>query len=597
MRLMRTIALALLASAVVACGDVDNDDGVGSGLSLSAEATGIKSITFSWPDYPGATHYRLFVNPDGSSGYEQVGSDTTTTSSVVQLPVHLTDWVNARYLVEAYDAGGALASSLPIDISPLMLDAIGYAKASNPGISDAFGYRLAISGDGNTLVIAAAGEDSNSVGIGGNQDDETATDAGAVYLFVRSGETWLQQTYIKASNTDPFDAFGSSLALSHDGNTLAVGARGEDSPATGTAGNQQLNTASDAGAVYLFTRGGGLWSQQAYLKASNTDAIDNFGSSVALSSDGNTLAVGATGEDSAATGIDGDEYADTASNSGAVYLFTRSDASWSQQAYLKASNSGANDLFGYSVALSGDGNTLVVGAVGEDSAATGIDGDELSNALIESGAVYLFTRSSGLWSQQAYVKSSNTEVGDGFGASVALSGDSNTLAVGANLEDSSAVAVEGDQLNNTAVNAGAVYLFTRSADAWSQQAYLKALNTNAFDNFGAAVALSGDGHVLAVGANLEDGAALGMDGELLDNTAPDAGAVYLYRRSAGVWSPVSYAKAPNTDAIDEFGVSLALSSDGNTLAIGAIGEDSSASGIEGDMNNNFGAGMGAAYLY
>ncbi len=595
MWLLRTIALALLAGALLACGDVDDD--ASGGLLLSAQVSGVKSITFNWPVYPGATFYRLFVDPDGSSGYVQVGSDTTATSSTVQIPVHLTDWLSARYRVEAYDAGGAIASSAAIAITSLMLDAIGYAKASNSGIGDEFGYRVALSGDGATLAISAIGEDSSAAAINGGQSDELATDAGAVYLFVRAGESWVEQSYLKASNAQPFDAFGSSLALSYDGNTLAVGAAGEDSVASGIDGSQILDTASDAGAVYLFIRSGASWSQQAYLKASNANALDAFGDSVALSSDGNTLAVGAPGEDSAASGIDGDQNIDAALNSGAVYLFTRSASIWSQQTYLKASNTSPGDTFGGSLALSGDGNTLVVGAVGEDSDAVGIDGDELSEAAIEAGAAYLFTRSAAVWSQQAYVKSSNTAAGDAFGSSVAVSGDGTTLAIGARYEDSNATGVEGEQLNDFAINAGAVYLFSHSVSGWSQQAYIKSLSTDAFDNFGRAVALSREGNILAVGADLEDGSAVGLEGDPADNSAIDSGAVYIYRRTAGVWSAHSYVKAPNTDAHDRFGASVTLNDEGDTLASGASGEDSNASGINGDTSNNEWEAAGASYLY
>ena len=166
---------------------------------------------------------------------------------------------------------------------------------------------------------------------------------------------------------------------------LAVGARLEDSNATGVGGNQADNSANNSGAVYLFTRSGTTWSQQAYLKASNTDIDDWFGSSVALSSD--TLAVGARYEDSNATGVGGNQADNSASGSGAVYLFTRSGTTWSQQAYLKASNTQANDRFGGSVALSGD--VLAVGALNEDSNATGVNGDQADNGEPNSGAAYV----------------------------------------------------------------------------------------------------------------------------------------------------------------------------------------------------------------
>ena len=154
--------------------------------------------------------------------------------------------------------------------------------------------------------------------------------------------------------------------------------------------------------------------QQAYIKASNTDANDNFGYSISLSADGNTLAVGARGEASNATGIDGDQTNDDADYSGAAYVFTRSAGSWEQQAYIKASNTGAGDWFGQTVSLSADGNTLAVGARGEASNATGINGDQTNDDADYSGAAYIFTRSAGSWEQQAYIKASNTDADDNF---------------------------------------------------------------------------------------------------------------------------------------------------------------------------------------
>jgi hypothetical protein len=238
-----------------------------------------------------------------------------------------------------------------------------------------------------------------------------------------------------------------------------VGAWQEDSAATGIDGDQSDNSLDPAGAVYVFTRDeAGVWSQQAYIKASNTDR-DSFGKSVALS--GDTLAVGAVGESSGATGVNGDQADNSRGGAGAVYVFTRNESSeWSQQAYIKASNTDSdprywNDEFGYSVAL--DGDALAVSAIGEDSQATGINGDQTGNNSDESGAVYLFTRdASGTWSQQAYVKASNTGFSRSFGRSVELNGD--TLAVGA-WDRSGATGINGDQTDTSAFGAGAVYVF------------------------------------------------------------------------------------------------------------------------------------------
>ncbi len=116
--------------------------------------------------------------------------------------------------------------------------------------------------------------------------------------------------------------------------------------------------------------------------------------------------------DSNATGVNGDQADNSAGNSGAAYVFTRDSTTWTQQAYLKASNTEANDYFGYSVTISGD--TLVVGAPYEDSAATGVDGEQKYNLAADSGAAYVFTRGGTTWSQQAYLKASNTGSNDYF---------------------------------------------------------------------------------------------------------------------------------------------------------------------------------------
>jgi hypothetical protein len=271
-----------------------------------------------------------------------------------------------------------------------------------------------------------------------------------------------QQAYLKASNTDGFDTFGYSVAIS--GDTVVVGAVAEGSNATGVNGDQSNNSAGAAGAAYVFTRSGAVWTQQAYLKASNTDAGDQFGGySVAFA--GDTLVVGAKEEASNATGVNGDQTNNSADGAGAAYVFTRSGAVWTQQAYLKASNTDSEDQFGWSVAISGD--TLVVGARVEASNATGVNGDQTDNSANSAGAAYVFTRSGTVWSQQAYLKASNTDASDGFGAHVAISGD--TVVVGAIVEASNATGVNGDQSDNSAANSGAVYVFTRSGTVWSQR--------------------------------------------------------------------------------------------------------------------------------
>ncbi len=313
---------------------------------------------------------------------------------------------------------------------------ITYLKASNTDRGDWFGGSVAISG--NTIVVGAYQEDSN--GVNGNQQNNNAEDAGAAYVFTRDGQgNWSQQAYLKASNTDRGDWFGCSVAISGDaivvgasekanragaayvftrdgqgnwsqqaylkasnadvydqfgdsvaisGDTIVVGAYQEASSATGVNGNQQNNSASEAGAAYVFTRDSqGNWSQQAHLKASNTDAHDYFGESVAIS--GDTIVVGASAEASNATGVNGEQHDNSKYWAGAAYVFTRDDqGNWSQQAYLKASNTDERDKFGDSVTISGD--TIVVGAWGESSSATGVNNGQDNNNATWAGAAYVY---------------------------------------------------------------------------------------------------------------------------------------------------------------------------------------------------------------
>jgi len=401
-----------------------------------------------------------------------------------------------------------------------------YIKASNAEAGDWFGASVTLFED--TLVVGAPREASAASGINGDQADNSAAIAGAVYVFVRdAASAWSQQAYIKASNTDAFDGFGGSVSVSEG--LLAVGAPGEGSAVFGVNGDQSDNSAPYAGAVYVFSRDASdVWSQQAYIKASNTDGMwggipDGFGANIALS--GETLAVGAPGEDSGSAGVDGDQ-GNSGADVGAVYVFTRDAAgAWSQQAYVKPSViASTQPLFGAALAL--DRDTLAVGAIGEDSAALGIGGDQSDFSAPEAGAVYLFRRdNAGFWSEQAYIKASNTDAGDQFGGSVAVAGD--VLAVGAAWEDSSAAGVNGNQNDENAEDSGAAYVFTRdAAGVWSQLAYIKTSAPDAGDVFGDAIALSHT--LLVVGAQSEDGFSVGIEGDQSNNSVAESGAVYVF---------------------------------------------------------------------
>ena len=442
-----------------------------------------------------------------------------------------------------------------------------YLKASTIGAGDQFGAAVAASADGSTIVVSAPLEDSAAMGVGGNEADNTKADSGAIYVFVRSGSTWTQQAYLKASNTDATDAFGRSVAISDNGNTIVVGADKEDSSATGVGG-LQTNVAAgmDSGAAYVFARTGTTWAQTAYLKPLAPISIsEDFGFAVAISGDGAAIAVGAPLADNGAA------------NAGAVFTYTLSGVTWvADAAVTKASNPDTGDNFGSAVALSTDGSTLAVGAPTEDSAATGLGGLQASNAAVDAGAVYVFARSGAAYAQQQYVKASNTDAGDQFGHGVGLSGDGNTLVVGA-LGEASASTTQTD---NSAMQAGAGYVFTRVGTTWSQTAYLKASNAEAGDNFGAHVAVASAGSAFAITAPLEDG---------VGNAVMDSGAVYLFTKAGTMWTE-TYLAADTASAGDKL---EAVGMLGATPVAGSVFEDS-ASATQPD---EAAVDSGAAYVF
>lgn len=425
-----------------------------------------------------------------------------------------------------------------------------YIKASNPKQSARFGHVVSLSRDGNTLAVSAVFESSAAKGVhadanDGDQNDSSIPQAGAVYVFTRSGAAWSQQAYIKASNTGEKEArnqpskgdqFGFSLALSADGNNLAVGAISEDSAAKGINGDQNDNSLPSSGAAYVFTRSGTKWSQQAYVKASNPGTMDLFGYAVGLSADGSTLAVSAYDEGSSAREING--VMDRGRRgSGAIYVFTRSGATpaqqtWAQTAYLKASNAENQDSLGYDMAISLDGNTIAGGAGDEDCFAAGINPAEKCDndykTDTSTGAAYVFVRNGGTWTQQAFIKASHPGKEDWFGSRLGLSGDGNTLGVGAQLENGNSKGINGNETNRTAEDSGVLYLFERTGTTWVQKAYVKGSNTEAYDEFGGSMAFSADGKTMAVGARSEGSAAKGVNGNQDDNSAMGAGAVYVF---------------------------------------------------------------------
>lgn len=370
--------------------------------------------------------------------------------------------------------------------------------------------------------------------------------------------------YLKSRFPDREDRLGSSVSISADGNTLAAGAVGESSSAVGVNGNQDDNSAESSGAAYVFARIDGVWQEQAYLKASNTDEDDEFGYTISLSADGNTLAVGTFKERSGATGINGDQSLNSSRFSGAVYMFTRDNGRWQQQAYLKPDRNYARALFGRNISLNADGNTLAVSAALGNCATTGVVAD---NSDTSSGVVYVFERNNHTWQQQACLESDDNSVPASFGGSQDLSANGDILAIGS--------------ISNEAP--GSVYVFERSNGTWQQQDHLRADILGLHGSVGRSISISADGKILAMGARDEGSATTGVNGNQNDTSAQQSGAAYVFARINENWQQQAYIKASNTNIRDQFGYDVALSADGKSLAVHSRFERSASTGINGDQ--------------
>lgn len=595
---------------------------------------GIKQLKFSWLKQPDATiSYKLLENANGA-GFKEVGQtvnevpsvDGTSLTKTIDISIYDYDWINSRYLLEVCNIVNICIRTNEVTTANQALNTIGYFKASNTGLMDRFGYSIALSGDGKTLAIGATGEERKdgviiNSGSGtpfpiraGNND--VGASNGAVYVFTRNDITgqWAQQAYIKPSDQTVSHYFGVSIAVSNDGITLAVG------------------DTANGGVVHLFIRdvSTGNWARQAQIKPVLIVGENSpfFGQTLALSGDGKMLAVGDPKYIIYPGGV--------GKTIGKVYLYNFLAGKWVNKTQITATNKDADDFFGSSIALSYYGEILAIGARGE--ASTQLSGvtntaffpDSTTDKVAAdfTGAVwtYYLDRTNN-YMIQAYFKASNASTGDNFGASVSLSNDGRTMAVGAWGEASNqAITNTGGSPGTETIVAdstGAVYLFNNpstTSSRWEQKAYIKALNGEAADYFGISVALSGNGQKLAVAASGERSNlssvinTSGFPTVAADNdSAVDTGAVYMFAKLAGSWAQTSYIKASNPDSGDFFGFSIALSgsgkklpdgrfdNDGSTLAVGGYGENSIStdvknSNITPDMNN-LESNTGAVYLY
>ena len=365
-------------------------------------------------------------------------------------------------------------------------------SASPNGSENAnFGDKTDMSGDGNYAVVGA----------------RTQTGGGAAYVYTRSGSSWSHQKKLTASSSSEF---GYAARINETGDTIIIGAMSD--------GNK--------GAAYVFVRSGTSWSQQQKLQPAGIDDGDQFGNAVDVSNDGNIIIVGHPLDDVGGT------------NAGSAYIFTRSGSTWTQQAKLAASNATGGNQFGNSVAISGDGGTVIIGAYAKSSG---------------TGSAYIFTGSGSSWTQRAEIAASDAATGQTFASSVTIDKDGNTAAV-SSMDDADYS------------NAGAVYVFTTTnGTSWSQQTKISSPNGSANDQFSTGVAgavdISDGGYDIIVGAWQDTG----------------NGAAYIFQRSGSTWTQKKRLVASDAASGDRFGWNVGISSDGSTGIVGATNDTFSAS--------------------
>jgi hypothetical protein len=421
------------------------------------------------------------------------GGVVATDASGRRLPVTLA-LRGRRLLLQVTDR----QAEYPVRIDPFIDQQSAMVGADATGPADQ-GWSVALSADGTTALI-------------GGPDDNGG--AGAAWVFVRAGGTWIQQgPKVVGSGAVGLAAEGWSVALSGDGNTALIGG---------------LDDNNFAGAAWVFTRAGGVWTQQAKLVGAGIAGSNGAeqGSSVALSTDGNTALIGGPTDNGF---------------SGAVWVFTRSAGAWTQQGSKLVGSGAAGPTGaeqGFSVALSGDGGTALVGGLGDDN---------------ETGAAWVFTDSGAQWTQQGpkLFGAGGAPGGANQGISVALSADGATALVGGWADNGFT---------------GATWVYVRSAGVWSQQGpKLVGSGASGSSEQGARVALSADG----------DTALIGGPGD-----ASNTGAAWEFVRTDGSWRPAGpkLVAGPSASAGSQLGHGVAVSADGHTALLGAgtYGGDSGA---------------------
>lgn len=509
----------------------------------------IKQLIFDWDSVTGAGYYRLLYKI-GAGAYKPLIDNipASTTQAKLSIAVHLLPWTLIHYAVAACNTSGC-TNSAAISPQNLMLDSIGYFKASNSQTGDRFGHVVILSDDGRTLAVAAPRESSNASGVNGNQADNSSSSSGAVYVFHRVTSGWRQEAYLKAGVNQPGQRLGSDiyshrseLAINADGTLLAVGAPEQD-----------VGGISKAGVVYIYQKSSsGSWSLAATLTASTPLPLDRFGFSVNMSLDGRTLKV--------------DGYAPFETSTGKPAfrsnIFVRPDTAWEHAATLAGLSEGETCE---NARLSRDGNALVM----------------VCRRPSDFSRVLMYTRSVNTWFP-----------GLGLGPAI-LPDEGPHVGVALNL-DASQLALQDTR---TQLTAHVVLYGGRSG--WTGF-FSPQLDITGPRNFGNEISLSRSADLIAIADSTAAEQGAGVSPISMPGT-DRRGVVYVWKSIVGQWATTwtlrSAIKSPNPGDGEPFGKSLAMCGTGQALAVGVEEEDSKASGIGGDRTDNSHLDSGAVYMY
>ncbi|MDZ4360478.1 MAG: hypothetical protein U1B84_29385 [Variovorax sp.] len=488
-----------------------------------------KSFLFSWPAIANATYYRLGEDPGATGSFTVLANNLGSTTYALQelaLTQPPTAW---RYALQACNTNGCSPWSLPATANANR--AIGYFKPeAATGISN-FGQGVALSPDGSVMAVGATS---------------------SLDLFTRSAGQW---QWVQSLSFE-HGSFPRPV-IAQDG-TVLVGMFGYD----GALGDQ--------GQVQVFSKTPSGWMLADTWDPPVPRVVGNFGAFLGISRDGTVAVVG--------------EY--STPKGGSFHVYRKTGGTWAREATIEPEHSQPGGLFGVQAKISADGSTIVVGAQYERSGSTTVETDT-SKANAGAAFVYGYDTGTATWTKRAYLKAPVPTVDDLFGASTAISGDGDTVVIGVRNASVAGVA-----------RAGVAHVFRRTAGIYTLAQTISAPQLTPNGTFGGfGLALTPDGTALAIAARGDSSSGTGVDADTTQGAALTAGAVHLYRLTGAQFAHTRYLKAPNTGSGDLFGAALDIAADGRTIAVGAMGEASAASGIGGDQADNSVVNRGAAYLY